>query len=248
MPRSENLDEHLDAYLDDAEYALDNRIMLNWCADRIAALAQGRSLLELGLGHGITAHKLSRHFSRYLVLDGSEKVIQRFRDKFGESAESVDIALTRFEDFETAERFDHVLMGFILEHVDDPGVILERFREFLNPGGTVLVAVPNAEALNRRLGHHAGLLPDMTALSKFDRLLGHKRNWSATTWREVVEAAGYRIERSEGLFLKPITTQQMIDLKLSDQILHAMCIVGVDYPDLCLGVLMELVPAGGTGR
>ena len=51
MPAT-NLDEMKDAY--DEYYVLDNRLMLEWDPQRVVKLAQGSSLLELGLGHGFS--------------------------------------------------------------------------------------------------------------------------------------------------------------------------------------------------
>ena len=57
---------------------------------------------------------------------------------------------------------------------------------------------------------------------------------------ELCVTTGYSIAHVEGIFLKPITTGQIIDLKLSQPILDAMLKVGIDYPELCVGILMEL--------
>lgn len=42
------------------------------------------------------------------------------------------------------QRFDIVLMGDVIEHVNDPGAFLEFYKQFLNPGGKILVCTPNA--------------------------------------------------------------------------------------------------------
>jgi hypothetical protein len=39
--------------------------------------------------------------------------------------------------------------------------------------------------------------------------------------------------------LKPITTQQMLDLNLSEAILQGMLKVGIGYPELCNSLLMQ---------
>jgi hypothetical protein len=44
----------------------------------------------------------------------------------------------------------------------------------------------------------------------------------------------------EGIYLKPFTTRQMLSLNFSDEILDALCKVGIDYPELCCGILAEL--------
>ena len=233
------LDNEITPYVDETQHALDNRLMLNWYAGRILEMAEKDSLLELGLGHGITASRFAGKFRRYVVLDGSEKVIQRFKAVYPSEVQKIEIVKTFFETFQPIEAFQNILMGFVLEHVDDPAIILDRFKPLLRADGSLFITVPNAEALNRRYGYEAGILADMTELSEFDRASGHKRNWGIARWQELIKSSGYMIEKCEGLFLKPITTQQLLTLNLSESILQAMCKVGVDYPELCLGILMK---------
>jgi SAM-dependent methyltransferase len=50
-----------------------------------------------------------------------------------------------------AGRFRSVLLSQVLEHVEEPHVIVARAHETLAPGGTAFVAVPNAGSLLARL-------------------------------------------------------------------------------------------------
>ena len=102
------------------------------------------------------------------------------------------------------------------------------------------VTVPNSESLHRRFGVAAGLLGDINALGAGDLALGHKRLYTVQSLQELVEQAGYTPVRIEGLFLKPLTTSQLTQLKLPDSVLQAMLKVGVAYPELCAGLLMEI--------
>ena len=131
-------------------------------------------------------------------------------------------------------------MGFILEHVDDPLVILQNFRKFLVPNGKMFLAVPNAEVLNRKLRYLAGLLDDISTLSENDRLLGHKRYYTVSNLTDEVGRAGFGIDRIEGIYLKPFTTRQIISLQLERKIIDALCEVGVSYPELSCGILAEI--------
>ncbi len=233
------LDKHVVAYQGDNLYDFDNEILLTWYPQRVLHYAGGAcSLLELGLGHGYTTDIFSRRFKRHVVLEGSPAVIQNFRDKHSEC--SAEIVETYFENFATGERFDVIVMGFILEHVDDPLMILRRFRNFLAPGGRMFLAVPNAEVLNRRLGHLAGLLDDVTTLSENDLLLGHKRFYTVNSLSVEVVQAGCGVDRLEGIYLKPFTTHQILSLHLDRKIIDALCTVGIDYPDLSCGLLAEI--------
>jgi len=235
----DTLDQCHDAY--DKNFPLDNRLTLEWYPQRVKQHCSGVSLLELGLGHGYSTAFFADAFPRYVVIEGSAEMIKRFRRNYPQV--HVDLVEGFFEDFSTDEKFDVINMGFVLEHVEDPDLILRRYRKFLSPGGSIFVAVPNCEALHRRFGHAAGLLPDMTTLSPADLEFGHRRYFSLASLSALVTGAGYRIVKSEGLFLKPLTTGQLSALELPESVFQAMMAVGVDYPELANSILMQIEPA-----
>jgi len=236
--RKQELDGFASAYVPDAPYALDNGLILSWYPERILDRSRGRSLLELGLGHGFTTPVFAQHFERHVVLEGSKAVIDQFQAQH--PSVSATICQTYFEDFRTDERFDVIVMGFILEHVDDPHAMMRRYRELLNPGGVIYLAVPNGEALNRRIGHAAGMMDDMMALGSADREQGHQRLFTLSSLRDLVASAELREKWTEGLFLKAITTSQIQKLALAESVLKGMLEVGVDYPELCVAMLMAV--------
>jgi trans-aconitate methyltransferase len=233
------LDTHVAAYRGENLYDFDNEILLTWYPHRVLRhVGATGSLLELGLGHGFTANIFAGRFERHVVLEGSPAVIQNFQQRFPHC--QARIVETYFEAFSTDQKFDVIVMGFVLEHVDDPVEILRHYRSFLAPGGKIFLAVPNAEVLNRRLGHLAGMLDDMAALSQNDHLQGHKRYYTVSSLTEEVEQAGYRVVWMEGVYLKPLTTSQMVSLRLDPKIIRALCEVGVGYPELSCGILAEI--------
>lgn len=233
------LDSHAVAYNGQNLYDFDNNIQLNWYPHRVLRLAKdAKSILELGLGHGFTTDIFSKHFDRHLVLDASPAVIENFRKKFPHC--HAEIIETYFEKFVSDEKFDLIVLGFILEHVDNPVEIMHYYKRFLSAQGKMFVAVPNAEVLNRKLGYLAGLLDDMQRLSDHDRMCGHKRYYTVKSLTEEVRRAGYEIEKIEGIYLKPFTTAQMISLNFDQKVIDALCSVGVDYPELCCGILAQI--------
>jgi SAM-dependent methyltransferase len=233
------LDTHVTIYEGQNPYDYDNSIILNWYPQRVVENTKGaKAILELGLGHGFTANIFAKHFSRHVILEGSPSVIDNFKERFPDC--KPEIIETYFEEFNSSEKFDVIVMGFVLEHVDNPLQIIKHFRKYLAPGGKMFIAVPNAEALNRRLGHFAGLLPDLQVLSENDIISGHKRYYTVKSLKEEVISAGYEIEFIEGIYLKPFTTKQMMSLNFGQNIIDALCKAGVDYPELSLGILVML--------
>lgn len=235
---SRSLDALVSAYDDTFAYALDNAVMLPWAAERILErLKPTDAVLELGIGHGETCVRFASHVDRYVVLDGSAAVIDRFHRVFPDS--SAEVVQGFFEEFTTDADFDAIVMGFVLEHVDDPIEVLARFRSYLRPGGRCFVTVPNAQSLHRRFGFEAGLLDDLQTLGAGDHALGHQRLYTTPSLESDLERAGYRVVSREGLFLKPFTTHQIESLDLGDDVLRAMCVVGRTYPELSCALLFE---------
>jgi 2-polyprenyl-3-methyl-5-hydroxy-6-metoxy-1,4-benzoquinol methylase len=233
------LDSHVAAYNGQNLYDFDNNIQLNWYPQRVLRCAgNAKSILELGLGHGFTTSIFSNHFSRHLVLDASPAVIENFRKRFPDCP--AEIVETYFENFVSDEKFDLIVLGFVLEHVDNPVEIMSQYKHFLALHGRMFVAVPNAEVLNRKLGYLAGMIEDMQQLSDHDRMCGHKRYYTVKSLTDEVRMAGYEIERMEGIYLKPFTTSQMISLNFDKKVIDALCTVGVHYPELCCGILAQI--------
>ena len=238
---NEQLDEHIDAYSKEFDYSLDNDVMLNWYPRRIIEKTDPENIsLELGIGHGYTTNHFSNYYNEHFAIDGSGLIIDKFKEMYPDSKSHV--IHSYFENFETDQTFDVIIMGFVLEHVDDPVQILNRFKNYLSPNGRCFVSVPNAESLHRRFGHAAGLLPDMLALGSADKALGHQRSYTVSSMANQLEYCGYKIINTEGIFLKPITTNQLKSLELTKDVLEGMCKVGIDYPELSLGLLFEVEP------
>jgi hypothetical protein len=80
----------------------------------------------------------------------------------------------------------------------------------------------------------------MQVLSENDHLLGHKRYYTVKTLTSDIIEAGYSVDKIEGIYLKPLTTGQMISLNFDKKIIDAFCEVGIEYPELSCGILAEL--------
>jgi len=238
----EDLDAYQAAYTEQFPYHRDEELLLMAYAQKIVEQLRGRSSLKL-LSLGIGGQQVSRtileqlDIAEYHILEGSLGIIERY---LAETAlpPSVTIHHTYFENVHFESTFDAIEMGFVLEHVDDPGLILRRFRAFLKPGGVLFVSVPNARSLHRLLGQAAGFIQDIYALSQFDRELGHKRYFDSQSITQLVEESGYTELHKVGLVLKPLTTAQLHQLALDERIEKAFIEVGYEHPDITNGILL----------
>jgi 2-polyprenyl-3-methyl-5-hydroxy-6-metoxy-1,4-benzoquinol methylase len=202
-------------------------------------------LLSLGLGHrylvnGLHA-ELGNRLLKHVVIEGSAEIVELFEREMEDSLR-LELIQGYFEDFQTTNRFDVIEMGFVLEHVDDPGLILRRFKTFLAPGGRLMIAVPNARSLHRLIGHQAGLLSDLHALGDADRALGHQRYFDPAQLEALLAENDLEVVGRAGLMLKPLTTGQLGALGLDERTREAMNEVGFDLPDICNGLFVEAQP------
>jgi 2-polyprenyl-3-methyl-5-hydroxy-6-metoxy-1,4-benzoquinol methylase len=136
-----------------------------------------------------------------------------------------------FEEFEPPETFDNIVLGHVLEHVEDPAGIVARAARWLAPGGRMLAAVPNARSLHRQAAVLMGLLPCETALNAADVRHGHRRVFTPESFRQCFVAAGLDIEIFGGYWLKPLANAQ-IEATWTPEMLDAFMRLGERYPDI----------------
>jgi len=216
----------------------ENDLVLNWYPKRILErLLPGRSILELGIGHGITAQIFDEVASRHVLIEGASVVIEQFRNEH--PALDCEIHHCYFEEFETSERFDYIIMGFILEHVDDPCLVLKKFAQFLEPGGKIFIAVPNGKSLNRRIGYAMGKINDMYDLNANDVAMGHQRQYCVDTLTADLESSGCQLTHLEGIYLKPLPLPILQSMEDAADNFQALLQVGIDFPELSVGLLVE---------
>ncbi len=242
------IEQNREAYVSGFTYYDDNILLLKATLEQILRRTRDMEalrLLSLGVGHRYVVKglldALGKRLHRYVIVEGSPEIIELFNQELMPPPH-LDLVHSYFEDFETDERFDIIEMGFILEHVDDPGAVLGRFRQFLAPGGRIMIAVPNAHSLHRLIGHQAGLMDDVHSLSASDRALGHRRYFDPAQLEALIIQHGLEIVGRAGLMFKPFTTAQLAALNLDERILEAMNEIGFALPDVCNGLFVEARP------
>jgi SAM-dependent methyltransferase len=102
--------------------------------------------LEIGAGHGLFTAEVARKFPKadISVVDISRASIETARDLLRTfQVDKVNVKFTLGDFLETATEkvgFDLVIMGEILEHVDDAPKLAAKAAECLNHGGTLFLS------------------------------------------------------------------------------------------------------------
>jgi SAM-dependent methyltransferase len=121
-----------------------------WTLRRVMGLltTEQPSVLDVGGGTGEICARVvaaAGPQARGTVVDFDE------RSTAVAAGRGLEVATCRFEEFETEDRFDLVLMLNLIEHVDDPVATLRRAGELLGDGGIAWIQTPNFRSLDARL-------------------------------------------------------------------------------------------------
>ncbi len=203
--------------------------LINYRAVIMIPKIKGPRVFEMGCSTGIMTRRLVKKFPNLTVIDGSKEYIDYTKNKIGTNKAEFIISL--FEDFDTREKFDDIIMTNILEHVKNPVLILKKAKKWLKKSGRVHITVPNAFSLHRRIGQKMGLIKNLADFSKKDKKTGHRRVYTKESLKRDVEKSGLKLMYGQGVFLKPLSHSQINnwDKKLFDAFFE----MGKELPDYC---------------
>jgi glycosyltransferase involved in cell wall biosynthesis/phospholipid N-methyltransferase len=151
-----------------------------WMADTIAPYA-GQKVLEIGAGMGNMTRHLCPHRKLYVATDVNTEYCDHLRNSLRHrpSVHVHKLDATDPEDFSAfAQQIDTVICLNVLEHIEDDAATLRFIRTLLEPGGRVIVLVPN----------------DPDAYGTVDKEIGHHRRYTPAHLRKLMTDSGYEVE------------------------------------------------------
>jgi len=209
-------------------------VLLKYKTSEVLRFIQGPSILDIGCGVGFLARILAGQVERVVALDGSPVKIERARRI--NAAANISYVCAMIEAWTPPSPFGTVVATNVLEHVPDAGAFLRRCREMLAPGGRLVVTVPNALGLHKRIGRAMGLIDDFYALTPADLAKGHQRVYDRQLLEVEFEATGFALVHSGGILLKPLSHRQMESWDAP--VVDALFEVGKELPDYCSSLIV----------
>lgn len=200
---------------------------IQYCFRILQRYLRGSRVLELGPAEGVMTELLSGTDKYLTVVEGSSVFCESLRQRFPH----IEVVHTLFEQFEPDEKYDVIVLGHVLEHVQNPEGVLRRARSWLRPNGRVFAAVPNARSLHRQAAVIMDLLPQEDALNEKDRHHGHRIVFNPESFRAVFTRAGFIIDVFGGYWLKPVANSQ-IENTWTQSMVDAFMQLGERYPDI----------------
>jgi glycosyltransferase involved in cell wall biosynthesis len=152
-----------------------------WLADEISPYV-GNSVLEIGAGLGnMTLRLLPR--DHYVCSDIEPLHLHSLRNLFcrrpNVKVKELDIS-SNIPHWASNENFDTIICLNVLEHIENQDKTLANMNRLLNPGGRMILLVPNIPSI----------------FSSLDEAVGHYRRYKKDVIKKLVKKAGFKLEKT----------------------------------------------------
>jgi 2-polyprenyl-3-methyl-5-hydroxy-6-metoxy-1,4-benzoquinol methylase len=114
-------------------------VVYEWVAQQVA----GQRVIDMASGEGYGADVLARHAKSVVGVEANPDAFEHARLRYAR----LNLRFERSMVEVYAEPCDAVVFLQTIEHVQDPGAVLEHFAAMLAPGGAVFVSTPNVLTL-----------------------------------------------------------------------------------------------------
>ncbi len=221
-------------------YNFDFDVMHPYMLESFKPFFRPGNMLELGCFRGAFTRRLHAHYPELTCVEASDEAIAEARQALGPG---VTFHNALFEQVVLPQRYDHIVMTHVLEHLDDPVAVLRRVnQEWLAPQGRFFLVCPNANAPSRQIAVKMGLISHNAAVTKAEALHGHRCTYSLDTLERDAVAAGLKVVHRSGIFFKALANFQWDRLLQTDIVSKAYldgCYqLGQQYPDLCASIFL----------
>jgi 2-polyprenyl-3-methyl-5-hydroxy-6-metoxy-1,4-benzoquinol methylase len=167
-------------------------------------LVRGKSVLDIGVvehtrdavGSQDWLHgHLKRHAARCLGVDVLEEEVKYLR------AQGYEVVLADITQSPLPEKFDVIIGGEVLEHLDAPGMFMKNCAAMLNPGGRLAITVPNPWYIN-------AIVKNCFRRYTFVDSADHVAWYDASTLFELGQRHCFELERFTGIAVHGAKTYQ----------------------------------------
>lgn len=181
--REDDWDRHWADYADSTSRNPAQALRRRVIRSLLCVPAEGARIIDLGCGQGDVIEELHRCHPR-AELCGIDHSRRGVEVAAGKVPSAVFLQCDLLSGGAPARGFEswatHAVCSEVLEHVDEPEVLLTNASAWLAPGCRLVVTVPGGP------------------MSAFDRHIGHRQHFSLESVRRLLAGSGFRVEKVVG--------------------------------------------------
>lgn len=221
-------------------YGFDLDVMHPYMIKSFKPFFKKGNLLELGSYTGNFTARLLPYFKDITCVEAAVLAIEDARKKLGDRVNFVNAL---FEKVTLPKRYNNIILTHVLEHLDDPILVLKRVNyEWLAEDGRFFLVCPNANAPSRQIAVKMGVITHNAAVTADEAKHGHQRTYTLDTLERDATIAGLQVVHRSGIFFKALANFQWDRLLRTDIIsreyLEGCYKLGQQYPDLCSSIFL----------
>ena len=177
--------ENLHSHAEDLEKIEESDFWSKVKVKLILKKVEGKAAFDVGCGSGRLSKMLLEKGYSVVAIDNDWKAVEITKKK------GITAFVSDLKDWTTDEKFDCIILGDVLEHIEDDKSAMRKVHGMLTPNGCIVVNVPAYQVL----------------FGKHDIALGHKRRYSNKELKTKLEESGFTIEsmRHWNLLALPIS-------------------------------------------
>ncbi|OGU59483.1 MAG: methyltransferase type 12, partial [Ignavibacteria bacterium RBG_13_36_8] len=144
-------------------YSFDFDVMHPFMLKAFEPFFREGNLLELGSYKGNFTKRLFLYFDDITCLEASDEAITIAKKELGDKVKFIH---SLFETASLPSKYDNIVLTHVLEHLDDPVLVLKRINnEWLSENGRFFLVCPNANAPSRQIAVKMGLISHNSAVT-----------------------------------------------------------------------------------
>ena len=198
------------------------------------------NLLELGCFRGEFTQKLLHYYKDITCVEASQEALNAAKILLEDKVKFFNAV---FEKVSLPKKYDNIILTHVLEHLDDPILVLKRINnEWLSDNGRFFLVCPNGNAPSRQIAVKMGLISHNSAITSAEAEHGHRITYTLDTLERDAKAAGLKVIHRSGIFFKALANFQWDKLLntdiISKEYLEGCYQLGQQYPDLCSSIFL----------
>ncbi|WP_390494535.1 class I SAM-dependent methyltransferase [Fusobacterium ulcerans] len=192
-------------------------------------------LLEISPANGVMTKHFIKLTEDYSICEGSEV----FCDKLKSEYPNIKIFNCLVEEIKEEEnnKYDLILLGHVLEHVEEPITVLKKIKRLLKNTGKLITVVPNSNSIHRQAAVLIGMLENQNSLNETDIFCGHRRVYNLEMLEKDFLISGYKIIEKGGYWLKPLSNNQIAE-NWNVNMINAFFELGKKYPEIAAEIYL----------